>query len=62
MQELFRDIFSIPISEGGIHCLLNRLSAKAIPFYHRIRDMIMNSPVIGTDETGGRLNGKKIWI
>jgi len=62
MQELFRDIFSVPISEGGIHCLLDRLSAKALPLYHRIRDMVVNSPVVGTDETGGRLNGKKIWI
>jgi len=62
MQELFRDIFSVSISEGGIHCLLDRLSAKALPIYHRIRDMIINSPVVGTDETGGRLNGKKIWI
>jgi len=62
MQELFRDIFSVPISEGGIHCLLDRLSTKALPVYHRIRDMVMNSPVIGTDETGGRLNGKNIWI
>ena len=62
MQELFRDIFSVPISEGGIHCLLNRLSTKALPIYHRIRDMIKNSPVAGTDETGGRLNGKKIWV
>lgn len=62
MQELFRDIFSVPISEGGIHCLLNRLSTKALPFYHRIRDLIKDSSVVGTDETGGRLNGKKIWI
>jgi len=62
MQELFRDIFSVPISEGGIHCLLDRLSAKALPLYHSIRDMAVNSPVVGTDETGGRLNGEKIWI
>jgi transposase len=62
MQELFRDIFSVPISEGGIHCLLDRLSAKALPLYYRIRDRIMKSPVVGTDETGGKLNGKKIWI
>ena len=62
MHELFRDIFSIPISEGGIHCLLNRLSTKALPFYQRIRDMVTNSQVVGTDETGARLNGKKIWV
>jgi len=62
MQELFRDIFSVPISEGGIHCLLNRLSTKGFPIYYRIRDMIKTSLVVGTDETGARLNGKKIWI
>jgi len=62
MQELFRDIFSVPISEGGIHCLLNRLSAKSLPLYYRIRDLVINSPVVGSDETGGRLNGKRIWI
>jgi transposase len=62
MQELFRDIFSVPISEGGIHCLLNRFSTKALPIYYRIRDMIKDSSVVGTDETGARLNGKKIWI
>jgi transposase len=62
MQELFHDIFSVPISEGGIHCLINHLSDKAIPLYHRIRDMIRTSTVVGTDETGAKLNGKKIWI
>ena len=62
MQELFHDIFAVPISEGGIHCLLNRLSNKALPLYHRIKDMIRTSRVVGTDETGARLNGKKIWV
>jgi transposase len=62
MQEVFRDIFSVPISEGGIHYLLDRLSDKALPWYHKIREMVTHSPVVGTDETGGRLNGKKIWI
>jgi transposase len=62
MQELFRDIFSVPISEGGIHCLLNRLSAKALPLYHRIREMIKTSTEVGTDETGAKLNGRKIWM
>ena len=62
MQELFRDIFSVPISEGGIHCLLNRLSTKALPWYNKIWKMVINSEVVGSDETGGRLNGKRIWI
>ena len=43
MQELFRDIFSVPISEGGIHYLLNRFSSKALPVYHKIKDMVTTS-------------------
>ena len=62
MQEMLREIFSVPISEGGIHYLLDRLSVKALPWYHKIREMVTDSLVVGTDETGGRLNGKKIWI
>ena len=62
MQELFRDMFSVPISEGGIHYLLNRFSSKALPVYHKIKDRVTTSSTVGTDETGGRLNGKKIWI
>jgi transposase len=62
MQEIFRAIFSVPISEGGIHCLLNRLCDRAQPWYQRIREQVKHSPVVGSDETGIRLNGKKIWI
>ena len=62
MQELFRDIFSVPISEGGIHSLLNRLASKALPVYNKIREMVTKVLAVGADETGGRLNGKKIWI
>jgi transposase len=61
MQELFNDIFLVPISEVGNHCLLDRLSAKALALYQRIRNMVLESPVIGTDEPGGSLNDKKIW-
>jgi transposase len=62
MQEIFRDIFSVPISEGGIHYLLNRLCDKAHPWYKKIWEQVMHSSVVGSDETGGRLNGKKIWV
>lgn len=62
MQEIFRDIFSVPISEGGIHCLLNRLCDKAHPWYQKIWEQVMRSSVVGSDETGGRLNGKRIWV
>ncbi len=62
MREIFRDIFSVPISEGGIHYLLNRLTVKALPWYHTIKDMVTTSSTVGADETGSKLNGEKLWI
>lgn len=62
MQELSWDFFSVPISEGGIHYLLNRFSSKALHVYHKIKDMVITSSTVGADEIGDTLNGKKIWI
>ena len=62
LQELMRDVFGVSISEGGIHCLLNRLADHGVTAYEMIRQEVMNSPVIGTDETGMNVNGKKHWF
>ncbi|HPS51877.1 MAG TPA: IS66 family transposase [Bacteroidales bacterium] len=62
LQELMRDVFGVSISEGGIHCLLNRLADNGITAYEMIRQEVMNSPVIGTDETGMNVDGKKHWF
>ena len=62
LQELLHDLFAIPISEGGLHCLLNRLASKGADAYELIRQRVLNSRVVGTDETGMRVNGKKYWF
>jgi transposase len=62
LQELMRDVFGVSISEGGIHCLLNRLANNGTTAYEMIRQEVMDSPVIGTDETGMDVNGKKHWF
>ena len=61
MREIFHDLFTLPISEGGLHYIINRLAAKALPAYELIRNKIANSKVVGTDETGVKINGKKHW-
>ena len=61
MREIFHDLFLLPISEGGLHHILNRLATKALPAYELIRNKIANSKVVGTDETGVKINGKKHW-
>ena len=61
MREIFHDLFHLPLSEGGLHHILNRLATKALPAYELIRGMIARSKVVGTDETGVKINGKNHW-
>ena len=62
MRELLNDTFGLSISEGGIHELLNRLAQKATPAYDMIKEKIGSSKVVGTDETGCKINGVKSWM
>jgi transposase len=62
LQEMLNDIFAFQISEGGLHCLLNRLASKGVDAYEIIRQNVLRSRVIGTDETGVKINGKKHWF
>ncbi len=62
MQEMLNDIFHVNISQGGIHYLLNRFANKLDPVYEIIRQRVQNSKVIGTDETGAKVNGKRNWF
>lgn len=62
MQEVFNDVFNIDISEGGLHYLLNRFADKTTGVYQMIKQRIANSAVVGTDETGVKVNGDKHWI
>jgi len=59
---MLNDIFSVQNSEGGVHFLLNQLASKGIDAYEMIRQNVMRSRVIGTDETGVKINGKKYWF
>ena len=62
LEEMMHDVFGVSISEGGLHSLLNRLSGKGVTAYEMIRQTVLNSSVIGTDETGMKINGKKNWF
>ena len=62
LQEMMNDIFAVQISEGGLHWLLNRLASKGADAYEMIRQRVLHSRVIGTDETGVKINGKNHWF
>lgn len=59
---LLHDLFSVPISEGSVSLMMNRLYEKALPHYETIREKISQSHVVGGDETGTKIAGKKGWM
>lgn len=63
MKEFFNDVFHVPISEGGIHYLLNKLVKKAEPAYEIIKQKLISNTgfAIGADETGVKVAGDKHW-
>ena len=63
MQEIFKDVFNAPISEGGIHFILNKFVTKARPAYDLIKVRLESNPkyAVGSDETGIKVNGNKHW-
>src|SRR5215212_4842014 len=61
LVELCRDVFGLPISEGGIDKALGRLAERARPTYEALGATVRASPVIGSDETGARVAGKTAW-
>jgi len=62
ITHLFRDFFKINLSEGTVDNFLEKLSNKASTAYERIREKIQSTIVVGADETGCRVNGKKHWF
>ena len=58
----FRHCFGLSLSEGSIDTFLKNLSSKAASAYETIRQRIESCEVVGSDETGCRVNGKKYWF
>lgn len=61
MTELFSDVFNLPISQGSIGNLLQRLGDKSQVVYDAIQSGIAKSKSVGGDETGLKVNGDKFW-
>ena len=59
--EFFKDICNVPIGEGSIYNIIERFTQRAMPVYERIKQTIKESKVVGSDETGIKINGKMNW-
>ena len=61
-QEAMRDLFGCDISQASIQRAARLCSDKLIRCEQRIKAAIRDSAVIGTDETGIRINGTNAWV
>ena len=61
LQKLMRQVFGLRISEGAIANIIRRATEKLRPQAERIRRQVRASPVIGSDETGARVDGVNHW-
>lgn len=55
-------VYGIKISEGSIDNILKTMGDQATSLYEEIRKEVEKSGVIGSDETGFRVNGKLHWV
>ena len=62
LSKLMGDLYGIAISEGTIANILERFERKASTVYEHIRQQVFNSEVVGSDETGAKVNGNNNWF
>ncbi|NME72998.1 IS66 family transposase [Flammeovirga aprica] len=62
IKSLFKDAFSLHLSEGTIDNKLNSLYKKALPYHSKLREKLEKSTKpVGADETSCRVNGDNFW-
>jgi len=58
---LFDGLFGLQLSQGAVANILARAAARLQPQAQAIREQVRSSPVIGSDETGARVDGTNHW-
>jgi len=62
IQNLLRDMFDIPLSQGTIINKLKKCASQIVPVIPRIKEKLIQSEVLNFDETGIRVDGKIKWV
>jgi transposase len=62
LTSLLQQFWQLPISEGTVQNILNKLTKNASPIYDLIHQKIFNSEVVGSDETGVPIANRKGWF
>ena len=61
VQTTLQTVLGITLSEGGEVAMLERAGEAALPEAEAIGERVRQSPVIGSDETSARVNGRNWW-
>jgi len=61
LAALFRGLFGLPLSQGAIANIIARAAGRLAARAEAIRQQVRCSPVIGSDETGARVDGRNHW-
>jgi transposase len=61
LATLGQDLWHLAISQGALANALARAAARLRPQAAAIREQVRASPVIGSDETSARVNGRTYW-
>jgi transposase len=59
--EVIRDLFGLRLSEGAVVAAVGRLAQALLPQAEAIAEEVRQSPVIGSDETSARVDGRNWW-
>jgi transposase len=62
IANLMQCAFGINMSVGTVKNMLSQMAAKALPTYNIIQQTLQASTVVGSDETGSKIAGKKGWF
>lgn len=61
LPELLKCICNVSLSEGTIYNMLNRVADCLLPVYEGIKQNVANAKVIGSDESGVKVNNGNYW-
>jgi len=60
--ELFGDLFGVPLSGGTLVNIDREIGERLEEVNERIKEQILESPIVHFDETGMRIEGKLHWL
>ena len=62
VRAIFRTVFSLSLSRGGLSQALDRVAKALKPTYDALVATIKSAPVVAADETGWKVGGELHWL